>query len=62
MKIFPDQDFLTMNTADLKEILEAIRKEALCYEENVFEKDFKLVLNSVKEERKTNDMISYCCE
>ena len=62
VKILPDHDFLTKNTADLKAMLESIPKEALFYEEDVFEKDFKLVLNSVKEEQKSDDMTSYCCE
>ena len=61
MKIIPDQDFFTNNTAELKELIEAIPNVALCYEENVFEKDFKLVLNFVKEGQK-NYRISYCCE
>ena len=40
-------DFLTKNTADLKAMLEAIPKETLAYQEDIFEKDFKEVLNSV---------------
>ena len=52
VKILPDQDFLTKNTAELKEMLEAIPKEALCYEENVFEKDFKLVSILLKKSKK----------
>ena len=63
VKITPDQDFLTMNTADLKAMLEVIPKEALWYEEDVFEKDFKLVLNSVKkDQQESEDMESYYCE
>ena len=45
-KIIPDTDFLTKNTADLKAMLETIPEEALNYEEDIFEKDFKVVLNS----------------
>ena len=41
IKIVQNQDFLTKNTADLKAMLEAIPKESLAYEEDVFEKDFK---------------------
>ena len=44
-------------------MLEVIPKEALWYEEDVFEKDFKLVLNSVKkDQQESKDMESYCCE
>ena len=48
MKIVPDQDFLTQNTADLKTMLDAIPNESLEYEVDVFEKGFKEVLNSEK--------------
>ena len=50
MKVVPDQNVIAQNTAELKAMLEAIPKEALEYEEDVFEKDFKLVLSSEKEE------------
>ena len=59
--IVPDQDFLTQNTADLKAMLEGIPKEALPYEEDVFEKDFKLVLNSEEKEENSDIMLSYNC-
>ena len=62
VKITPDQDFLTKNTADLKIMLEGIPKEALWYEEDVFEKDFKEVLNSVENNQESNEMTSFCCE
>ena len=61
IKIVPDQDFLTNNTADLKAQLEAIPKEDLFYEEDVFEKDFKLILNAEKKEEKSDTMVSYNC-
>ena len=60
--IVPDIEFLTQNTADLKAILEAIPKEALEFEEDVFEKDFKLVLNSEVETDDLNQTNSYSCE
>ena len=46
VKIQPDQDFLTKNTTDLKPMLEAIPENLLYIEEDVFETDFKQVLNS----------------
>ena len=46
--ISPHCDFLTQNTVDLKAMLEAIPKETLEYDVDVFEKDFKEVLNSEK--------------
>ena len=59
--IFPDTDFITMNTADLKLMLETIPEEVLNYDEDVFEKDFKTVLNSEKVEEEVNHMESYRC-
>ena len=61
MKIVPDPNFITQNTADLKAQLEAIPKEALEFEEDVFENDFKLVLNSVKEESCRGNPNRYNC-
>ena len=62
VKILPDQDFLTKNTADLKAMLEAIPESSLTFEEDTFEKDFKLVLNSVKEEGPCDNMITFQCD
>ena len=63
LKIIPDKDFLTQNTADLKAMLEAIPKEALSYQEDIFEKDFKEVLSSVDNVKReeSKDMQSYNC-
>ena len=61
-KIIPDTDFITMNTADLKLMLEAIPAEVLNYEEDVFEKDFKEVLNSEKVKAEKDCMQSYPCD
>ena len=61
-KIIPDSDFLTQNTADLKAMLETIPEEALNFDEDIFEKDFKVVLNSVKEQDVQSDnMTSLTC-
>ena len=54
-KIIPDSDFLTQNTTDLKAMLATIPEEALNFEEDIFEKDFKDVLNSFKEEEEQSD-------
>ena len=62
VKIDPDLDFLTKNTADLKVMLEAIPKNKLLYDEDAFEKDFKLILNSVEKDVQTEAMISFKCE
>ena len=61
-QILPDKDFLTKNTADLKLMLEAIPQDTLAYDEDTFEKDFKLILNSVKNESQSDRMISLKCE
>ena len=61
VKIIPDTDFITMNTADLKLMLEAIPEEVLNYEEDVFEKDFQIVLNSETIEAEVDHMESYRC-
>ena len=61
-KIYPDQDFLTKNTADLKSMLESIPSELLWFDENVFEKDIKTVLNSVKTEPEPDNVKRYECE
>ena len=62
-KIIPDTDFLTQNTADLKAMLETIPEEALNYEEDIFEKDFKVVLNSFEgQEEKSDNMTSFNCD
>ena len=60
--ITPDNNFLTINTADLKLMLEAIPKEALEYDEDAFEKDFKLVLNSGEQQTQQENMESFQCE
>ena len=57
----PDKESLTKNTADLKKMLEAISREALTYEEDVFEKDFKEILNSNKTDDEPDNMLSYKC-
>ena len=65
LKIIPDQEFLTQNTADLKARLEAIPKDTLIYQEDIFEKDFKEVLNSVDIDNKMEDykdIHSYNCD
>ena len=51
-----------MNTADLKASLDAIHKEAIPYEQDVFEKDFKLILNSEKNNEESDDMKSFNCD
>ena len=61
VKIVPDQNFLTQNTADLKAWLEAIPKEAFIYEEDLFEKDFKEILNSEKVELFPDNKNKYNC-
>ena len=62
VKIVPDTEFLT-NTADLKTMLEAIPEEAFNYEEDTFEKDFKVVLNSQKgHEEESDKMTSFNCD
>ena len=48
-KIMQDTDFITGNTADLKVMLETIPEEGLNYDEDILEKDFKVVLNPHKE-------------
>ena len=62
LKIVPDKDFLTMNTADLKASLDAIYKEAIPYEQDVFEKDFKLILNSENNDEESDNMKSFNCD
>ena len=62
VRIVPDQNFITQNTADLKAWLDAIPKEALEYGEDVFEKDFKLVLSSEKEEESPSNLNIYNCD
>ena len=62
VKILPDLHFLTKNTADLKLMLESIPEKHLWFEENVFEKDFKLVMNSVKSEPEPASMNRYQCD
>ena len=53
--------FLTLNTADLRTILESIQND-LPYKEEVFEKDFLEILNSNPEEDMQEDMTSYICD
>ena len=60
-KIIPDTDFITMNTADLELLLEAIPEEALNYDEDIFEKDFKEILKLEKVEIEADRMESYIC-
>ena len=62
VKIIPDNSFLTKNTADLKLMLETIPIEALEYDEDAFEMDFKLVLNSGEKQTQTDSMESFKCE
>ena len=62
VRIEPDQDFLTKSTADLKAMLESISKESLHYEEDAFEMDFKLVLNSVEDIKDTGNNTRYQCD
>ena len=61
-EIVPDQNFITQNTADLKALLDSIPEEALNYDEEVFEKDFKEVLNSADVEYDQGDMNSLNCD
>ena len=62
-KIIPDTDFITKNTADLKTMLETIPEEDLNFEEDTFEKDFKIVLNSYKgQEEQVKNMTSLNCD
>ena len=51
-----------MNTADLKSILKNIPIESLHYEVDVFEKDFKEILNSEKNKTESDNMKSYNCD
>ena len=60
-KIIPVTDFITMNTAYLKLLLEAIPEEALNYDEDIFEKDFKEILKSEKVEIEADRMKCYRC-
>ena len=61
-EVIPDENFLTQNTADLKALLESIPQEILNYDEDVFEKDFKEILNSTQEEYDKSDMSSFKCK
>ena len=50
VEILPDA---SQNTADLKALLESLNKEGIPNEQDVFDLDFKEVLNSVKKRRVT---------
>ena len=61
-EIIPDQNFITQNTAELNLMLESIPQEVLNYDEDIFEKDFKEVLNSAEIKYDQEDMSSFKCD
>jgi hypothetical protein len=52
-KIVPDNEFLTQNTKDLKEMLEALPQDAFYTGVDEFEDDFNDILNEKVEEEKS---------
>ena len=61
VEILPDPTFMTQNTADLKAMLESLNKKGIPNEQEVFNLDFKEVLDSTPKEESPNNMKSFQC-
>ena len=60
-KIEPDNDFLTKNTKDLEAMLKNLPKEAFYPGEEVFQEDFKFILNEKEDDEQTIPESKFIC-
>ena len=60
-KIEPDNEFLTKNTKDLEAMLKNLPKDAFYAGEEVFQEDFKLILNQKEDDKQTKSESKFIC-
>ena len=60
-KIEPDNEFLTKNTKDLEAMLKNLPKDAFYAGEEVFQEDFKLILNQKEDDKQAKSESKLIC-